>query len=103
MVSKYLRLSPNCYCTLSKFGKNVEKNGIYVINNNTMIATTKNGMMPRETANKFDPDIPLATNKFSPTGGVNNPIAKLTVMKTPKTVGSISKCKITGSKIGTNM
>src|SRR5690554_3972035 len=103
MYSNYLRLSLNCYCTFNRFGKNVEKNGIYVINNNTIIATIKNGTMPRETDSSEELDIPLATYKFNPTGGVNNPIAKLTVIKTPKTVGSTSRCIMTGSNIGTKI
>src|SRR5699024_1866213 len=91
------------YSTCSKSGKNVEKNGIYVINNKTISDAIKNGIIALDKSNSDEPDIPLATYKFNPTGGVNKPIAKLTVIKTPNTVGSISKCIIIGNSIGTKI
>lgn len=46
------------------------------------------------------PEIPLATNRFTPSGGVQNPIAKLTVKMTPNKIGSIPNANATGKRIG---
>lgn len=50
-----------------------------------------------------NPLTPLATNKFTPKGGVQKPIAKLTVKITPNKIGSTPILDTTGSKIGVNM
>ena len=68
-----------------------------------IIAETMNGRTPIDNLPIDVPDIPAATNRFNPTGGVNNPIAKLTVMKTPKTVGSTSMTSMIGKRIGTKI
>lgn len=73
------------------------------MSNNTMMDAMTYGMMARDIDVRGAPEIPLATYKFNPTGGVNNPIAKLTVINTPNTNGSMSKYRITGAKIGTKM
>src|SRR5699024_2004066 len=101
--SHVLSLSLLNYSTCNKSGKNVEIIGIYVINNKTMIDAIKNGIIALDKSNNDDPEIPLATYRFKPTGGVNKPIAKLTVIKTPNAVGSISKWIITGNNIGTKI
>lgn len=44
----------------------------------------KKGNTDFDNASIDTPEIPDATNKFTPTGGVMNPIAKLTTIKIPK-------------------
>ena len=44
--------------------------------------------------------IELATNRFTPIGGVTNPIARFTTIITPKWIGSIPKPVAIGKKIG---
>ena len=44
---------------------------------------------------------PLATNKFSPTGGVTIPISIFTTKMIPKCIGSTPSCVAIGSKSGT--
>lgn len=73
------------------------------MSNNTINEAIKNGIIALDISMSEDPEIPLATYKFKPTGGVNKPIAKFTVMNTPNTVGSISKWIITGNNIGTKI
>lgn len=57
----------------------------------TIIDAMTNGIIALDIDAKEAPDIPLATYKFNPTGGVNKPMAKFTVINTPNTSGSISK------------
>lgn len=45
----------------------------------------------------------LATNKFTPIGGVMNPIARLTIIMTPKCIGLIPILCTIGIKIGVNI
>ena len=47
--------------------------------------------------------IPQATYKLTPTGGVTNPMARLTIITTPKCTKSIPKLFATGTKSGTNI
>ena len=42
----------------------------------------------------------LATNRFTPIGGVTNPIARFTIMTTPKWIGFIPMLCTIGSSIG---
>ena len=42
----------------------------------------------------------LATNRFTPIGGVTNPIARFTIMTTPKWIGFIPMLCTIGSRIG---
>ena len=47
--------------------------------------------------------IPQATYKLTPTGGVTNPIARFTIITTPRCTKSIPKLFATGTKSGTNI
>ena len=68
--------------------KNVDKDGINVMNIKTIMAATINGTTPLDMPIIFVLEIPAATYRLSPTGGVKRPIARFTVMNTPNTVGS---------------
>ena len=74
--------------------------GTYVSNNNVAIIKTKNGMIPLMTTSNVVSPTREATNKFTPSGGVIKPIAKLVTMMIPKCTGSTPKAVTTGNKIG---
>lgn len=48
-------------------------------------------------------DMPVATKRFSPNGGVNMPIAPLTTIIIPKCTGSIPKLSASGRNNGANI
>ena len=65
-----------------------------------MIIPTKKGTMARLSCSIDTFDMLLATNKLTPSGCVQKPIAKLTVKMTPKTMGSTPNAVATGKIIG---
>ena len=68
----------------NKSGNNIDIAGTYVMNNNTTIITIKNGIIPFMTSSRVVSPTREATNKFTPKGGVINPIAKFTTIMIPK-------------------
>ena len=73
------------------------------MNNNTTIITIKNGIIPFITSSRVVSPTREATNKFTPKGGVINPIAKFTTIMIPKCVTSTPKAVTTGNNIGANI
>ena len=71
-------------------------------NVDAMLIGEEHGLDIESSFNETFPN-PQATYKFIPTGGVNKPIAKFTIITTPKWIGSIPKVNATGINNGTNI
>jgi hypothetical protein len=65
-------------------GRNRVSPGINIIISNAMHSPAINGNADREIILRSMPDIPEAVTRFTPTGGVICPIARLTVIIIPK-------------------
>ena len=86
-----------------KLGKNVVKNGIYVINIRAAIAANRNGTTAFDISARLISAMLHATYRFTPTGGVICPIARLTVMITPNSKRSTPTELRIGIKIGSKI
>ena len=118
LIKKSLHKNEGIFC-ISNYenilGNNIEIAGMYVITNNTIIITAKNGIIPFITSSSVVSPTREATNKFTPKGGVINPIAKFTTIIIPKCVTSTPKAVTvtgvqtfalpisTGNNIGANI
>lgn len=51
----------------------------------------------------FRPDNPMHTNKFTPKGGVDCPMAKFVIIRRPRNIGSMPSFRAMGKKMGVNM
>src|SRR5690625_3286498 len=80
--------------------KNKDNCGTNVRMSNVINIAKKKGITARDNVSIDKPDMPEATNKFTPRGGVIKPIAKLTTMTIPKCIGSKPMLTAIGSKIG---
>lgn len=67
-----------------KDNKKRESGSKNVINSNVIIIAKKNGIIAFANDSIDNPEIPDATNRLTPSGGVINPIAKLTTIIIPK-------------------
>ena len=77
-------ISPSEPYFASRFGRVMEIAGMYVMRIRPISKAIKNGMIFfTRSANGILP-IPHATNRFTPTGGVIKPMARLTTMMIPK-------------------
>ena len=65
-----------------------------------IIMLMKNGTVAFAIVIIGNPDTPEPTNKFTPRGGVINPIARLTTMIIPKCIGSYPRLIATGNNSG---
>lgn len=84
-------------------GSQRDTEGMYVIIVRARTITKKNGMIPFDTSSKESFDMPQATNKFTPNGGVIKPIERLTTITIPKWTGSIPTDVAIGNNIGANI
>ena len=66
------------------------------------MATTTNGITARPTWPSGSPEMPQATNRQMPTGGVSMPMARLTTMSTPNWIGSTPICGVRAASTGTS-
>src|SRR5699024_3603606 len=74
--------------------------GINTIMINPISSTKKNGMTALDSVGTLSPEILEPTNKFTPIGGVMNPIDSATIITPPKCIGSIPISRIIGNNIG---
>ena len=70
------------------------------MSSNRMSIPTKNGKIARLRLSSDTLEVLLATNKLTPKGGVQKPIARLTVRMTPNNIGSTPSAVATGNRIG---
>ena len=70
---------------------------------NAKIITSKKGIAAFATVSLLTFEILLATKRFTPTGGVINPMARAVTIMTPKCIGSIPMRVAKGSKTGVMM
>lgn len=84
-------------------GRNNDNCGMKVTSINITNMAHKNGVIDFTSSSRDTSATPVATNKLAPKGGVQKPIAKLTVIMTPKWTGSIPIPWTIGSKIGVRM
>ena len=77
--------------------------GINVMASSKRIMTTRYGVSARVICSMVCFVIADATNKLTPNGGEQKPIARLIVRTVPKWIGSIPKALAIGSNTGVNM
>ena len=74
-----------------------------MISSRIISIATKQGIIPFDISSIDILPIPHATYRLTPTGGVNSPIARLTIMTVPRWIGSIPSCNATGANSGVKM
>ena len=74
--------------------------GTYVINISVAIIRIRKGMIPLITLSNVVSPTRDATKRFTPSGGVMKPIARLTTMMIPKWIGSTPREVTTGNRMG---
>ena len=84
------------------FGKNSDKLGMYVNNISTTNITARHGNNHLIIRSIGALPILDAMNRFTPTGGVQRPMVKLTVIIRPKCNGSTPNAETVGNSTGVN-
>ena len=60
-------------------------------------------MMPFVISSILISPMPHATYRLTPTGGVNRPMARFTIITVPRWMGSMPSCSATGANSGVKM